>query len=78
MRQEHFERMRRNLELQHAELSAANKDIANALCAYDPGRPWNEVLRLAVNETAFWDKEVKDKAVKFMNSSKCSWKPVFS
>jgi len=68
MRSEHFERIRRRVELTHTELAAANPDIAKALSSFDPQRPWNEVFRLAVMETSFWDAEVKDKAQRLINS----------
>ena len=56
MRSENFERIRRNLELQHAQLSSAHEGIAAALTSFDPGRPWNEVFRVAVSDKEFWDK----------------------
>ena len=68
MRSEHFERIRRRIELYHTQLAAANPDIAKALTCFDPQRPWNEVFRLAVLETSFWDAEVKDKAQRLVNS----------
>ena len=68
MRSEHFERMRRTLELKNAELAIANQSVADALAAYDPARPWAEIFKLAPYESNFWDREVRDKATSFLNS----------
>ena len=68
MRSEHFERMRRRLELQFSELQEAHPGVAKAFTASEPSRPWNEVFKIAPDETAYWDSEVKDKALKFMNA----------
>ena len=32
----------------------------------DPARPWDAVFRVAVSEPAFWDAEVRDKAILYL------------
>ena len=66
MRTEHFERMRRRLELEHDKLTLASPSVAAALVQFDPSRPWNDVFRLAPDESGFWDREVKDQSSQFL------------
>ena len=33
---------------------------------FDPARPWDAVFRVAVSEPAFWDSEVRDKAILYL------------
>ena len=33
---------------------------------FDPARPWDAVFRVAVSEPAFWDAEVRDKAILYL------------
>ena len=69
MRSEHFERLRRGLELQHHTLATAHEGVAAALAKYDVAKPWNEVFRLAIKDKDYWDREVNDPAIKLLNSA---------
>ena len=53
MRQEEFERIQRRAVMSQAP-------------GYDAVKPWDSVFRLAVSEPAFWDSEVRDKAILFL------------
>ena len=56
MRAEEFERIRRQLEIEHAAVPVEG---------YDPDMPWNSVILRSVGPAArdFWDTEVRDKAL---------------
>ena len=56
MRAEEFERIRRQLDIEHASSPITN---------YDPLMPWNNVFMRSVGPAArdFWDSEVRDRAL---------------
>jgi hypothetical protein len=58
MRSEHFERIRRRLQIDH--------DANINQHEFDPIRPWDGVFAAAVKDKDFWDSEVREKAILYL------------
>ena len=58
MRSEHFERIRRRLQIEH--------DSQNITLGFDPTTPWDGVFAAAVKDTELWDSEVREKALPYL------------
>ena len=68
MRSEEFERFRRVRQLNHVKGYLAALAI---VLAFDPARPWNGVFsasahHLCLDAQAFWNREVRDKALLYL------------
>ena len=63
MRQMHFERIRRRLVKEHADLTAAGLPSD-----FNPTKPWDLVVREAARDTEYWHSEVDKKVVQYVTS----------
>ena len=64
MRSEQFERLRRRLEETH--VLAGGGATAHPPSIYVPARPWNAVFAEAVADKAWWDSNLREKAVLYL------------
>ena len=65
MRLEHFTRLMRRARTEHTRLTTAGLPSK-----FDPKMPWDFVIRMAVNDTDFWQKEVHTKIMQWLHRLK--------